>query len=94
MTIEFKQVLLVDSHHGQYIPQVFAETVKRDLCKGISQEQWDILESGPENELYWDVMTEIENTCEIVSEGDTYTLYYNGDLWAISGDVPEDFYDY
>ncbi len=47
MTMETWQYY-ADSARGIYIPQFFAESVKRECVSGVSEEDWNILESGPE----------------------------------------------
>jgi hypothetical protein len=83
--------LLVDSHHGQYVPQVFAETIKRELFSTITAEDWAILEAGPDHESYWDVWIDIEMSAET---SDGISLWSSeGDLWAVDwsliGDAEE-----
>lgn len=74
--------LLVDSHHGQYVPQVFAETVRRDLFgTTISAEDWTILEAGPDHEHYWDCWDDVLNSAETE---DGVSLWQDGDLWAVN----------
>ena len=73
--------LLVDSHHGQYVPQVFAEIAKRDMFgETISAEDWSILEAGPEHEFYWDAWTSVLDQAETK---DGVSLWQDGDLWAV-----------
>jgi len=73
--------MLVDSHHGIYVPQVFAETVRRDLFgETISAEDWAILESGPDHEHYWDAWDDVLMHAETA---DGVSLYQDGDLWAV-----------
>ena len=71
--------LLVDSHHGQYMGQVFAETVKRELFPTISAEDWAILETGPDHELYSELCAELDQH----STEDGVSLWWDGDLWAV-----------
>jgi hypothetical protein len=83
--------LLVDSHHGQYVPQVFAETIKRELFPSITAEDWAILEAGPDHESYWDAWSDIEMSAET---SDGVSLWSSeGDLWAVNwsliGDAEE-----
>lgn len=74
--------LLVDSHHGQYVPQVFAETIKRELFgETISAEDWAILETGPDHEHYLDAWEDVLNSAETA---DGISLYQDGDLWAVN----------
>lgn len=76
--------LYADSARGVFIPQHFAESIRRECVKGVSYAQWRILETGPDAECYWDVWTEIENTARITdSNGQTFALYQDGDLWFV-----------
>ena len=72
--------LLVDDHHGQYVAQVFAETIKRDLFPNVDAESWAILESGPEHDLYFDVSAELDSweTSDGIS-----IMWQDGALWAV-----------
>jgi hypothetical protein len=72
--------LLVDDHHGQYMGQVLALTIKRELFPSISAEDWTVLESGPEHESYLDVCAELDQH----STEDGISLWWGeGGLWAI-----------
>lgn len=73
--------LLVDSRHGQYVPQVFAETIKRELFPSITDEDWAILETGPDHESYWDAWYDITMSAET---SDGVSLWQDGDLWAVN----------
>jgi hypothetical protein len=83
--------LLVDSRHGQYIPQIFAETVRRELFgDSISAEDFEIIAAGPDADHYWDAWDAILNSAETE---DGVSLWQDGDLWAVSwsliGDAEE-----
>lgn len=81
-------ILYADSARGVYIPQHFAESIERDCVQGVSQEQFDILERGPDHESYWAVWCEVEDSARITdSQGVTWVIYQDGDLWL----VPEDW---
>lgn len=72
--------LLVDSHHGQYSGQIFAETIKRELFETITAEDWAILETGPDHELYSEVCADLDSH----QTTDGISLYWaEGDLWAV-----------
>lgn len=73
-------VLLVDSRHGIYCPQVFAKIVGRDMFPTISEESWAILEAGPDHEEYWDVWAD---DVEGQESTDGATIYQDGDVWAV-----------
>lgn len=85
--------LLVDDHHGQYIGQVFAETIKRELFNSISAEDWAALESGPDHESYQDVCAELDQHS---TENGISLWWSEGGLWAVDwsyiGD-PDDLHD-
>ena len=80
-----------DSARGIYIPQHFAETIKRDCVTGVSEEQFAILESGPDTEFYWDVWCEVTDSAIVTNQsGESYTLYQDGDLWLVPSDWQPD----
>jgi hypothetical protein len=82
LTKENPLELLVDSHHGQYVPQIFAETIKRELFPSITAEDWAIIEAGPDHESYWDAWHDIEMSAET---SDGISLWSSeGDLWAVN----------
>ena len=83
--------LLVDSRHGHYVPQVFAETVRRDLFgETISADDFAIISAGPDADFYWDAWDSILNSAETK---DGVSLWQDGDLWAVDwsliGDADE-----
>lgn len=71
--------LLVDSRHGQYIGQIFAETIRRELFPTISAADWAILETGPDHELYSEMCAELDHH----QTRDGVSLWWDGDLWAV-----------
>ena len=85
-------ILYADSARGIYIPQHFAESIKRDCVTGISPVQFAILRHGPEDEFYWDVWCEVEQSAIVTgSNGQEFCLYQDGDLWLVPTDwKPED----
>lgn len=85
--IESNIRLMVDSHHGVYIPQIFAE--------GFDARSWGIEEfdpdyqtllEGPDAEYYWEsweaIMSKAVNTD---ADGKKFYLHQNdGDLFAVA----------
>lgn len=80
--------LLVDSHHGTYIPQIFAQIY------GMQEnfQNWEVVENdinflkqenSHESEEYNEVWDRVLNNAKL--KGDS-TLYHNEDLWAIDKD--------
>ena len=69
---------IVDGHHGQYTPQVFAEL----FPDWLDDDEKDILLSGPEHPHYWDVWSDIQG--RECWDGDIW----QGDIWqGESGDI-------
>lgn len=94
MSVEFElpenSLLYADDCRGIYIPQYFAQSIKRDLVTGIEEEDYKILEAGPDHELYWDVWDGIlqEAVIKHPTWGDCY-FYQDGCLWIIAKEQPE-----
>ena len=88
-------ILLIDSHHGIYIPKLFCEQCNPENTQWVwdYENNKDIL-LNLEHELYWDVWQEVLDSAYIINPDNVkYTLYENGDLWAIPEgyEFPEDF---
>jgi hypothetical protein len=94
--------LLVDSAHGQYIPQIFAKMILNEEIR-IKDDHWkeSILEHCREifidNEFYWDEMNDLLSKLTILDkDGNEYYVDFgdSGDLWAIPiGHSIEEFYE-
>lgn len=71
---------------GVYIPRAFANSFN-DRSKhvtGVSDEDWAILEVGPEHEQYWDAWLEVCEKAVVTDEnGVKYFLNQDGDLWLV-----------
>ena len=81
--------LLISDNWGIYIPKHFAENFLD--WSYIKQEDRDILESGPENELYWDAWDSILSNAEYTdSNGYKWHLIQDGDLWAYCNELMTD----
>lgn len=78
--------LLCDSHHGVYIPQLMARRLFDAGWQGI--EESDVIELECdiyENEFYWDTWERILNNAQYIDdEGETWFLWQDGDLWAVT----------
>jgi hypothetical protein len=98
MNLPENSVLYADSNRGIYIPQHFAESIKRDCVTGLSEADWRCLEAGPPGsifadgegcEWYWETWDRVLNNA-VITEPDTgnkYALYQDGDLWLIPVDA-------
>jgi hypothetical protein len=82
--------LLVADSHGIYIPQIFAQSIKREFVTGVSEEDYKILEAGPEHENYWDAWADVCDNASINDPVDGKChLYQDGDLWVVPDPVEE-----
>ena len=82
--------LLLDGSRGFYIPRDFVEgtLIGGEFgWQGITEENVKDL-SEPDNEWYWDTWETVLNNATYISAcGKKYTLYQDGDLFAICFDM-------
>lgn len=88
--------LLCDNHHGQYIPQIMVARLVDAGWKGITKEQIDDLNAGPDDcEWYWDSWDMVLNNAQYIDdEGETWFLWQDGDLWAMTAEEMENMGDW
>ncbi len=79
-------ILFCDSSSGKYIPQRFANEIKRENVVGVSMDYLDSLD--PENEFYWDNWNHVLDNAQVIDPvtGQTYHLHHDGDLWLLDWD--------
>ncbi|MDE2101168.1 MAG: hypothetical protein KGL39_28225 [Patescibacteria group bacterium] len=78
-------MILLSDARGIYIPRDFAEEFGgMSSTHGLTDEDLKIL-SDPDHDLYWETWDDVLNdvTLHDDSTGVTYSLYQDGDLWAI-----------
>lgn len=80
-------LLWLSDTRGVYIPRDFAQSFK-DRAKnvsGVSDEDWEILEAGPDNEYYWETWQDVMNNCLVWDDKENvlYSVYQDGDCWLI-----------
>ena len=85
-------ILLVDSHHGIYMMQLFCcELLAGNYrYKGISEDDVKYLadKNNMDNADYFDCVNDLENSIVLLDkDNNEYSVTYNEDLWAI----PEGF---
>lgn len=81
-----KPLLWLDETRGLYIPRDFANSFadRSKSVKNVDQKTWDILETGPEHELYWDTWANIKRDAVVIDEnGVEYFIYQDGNCWLI-----------
>ena len=79
-------MLWLDDHRGIYIPRDFANSFanRAKSVTGVSEEDWAILEAGPNHELYWDAWEDVCNGAKITDpDGAVYTVWQDGACWLI-----------
>lgn len=78
--------LICDSHHGVYIPQIMARRLYDAGWSGIELGDVVELEADPyDNEWYWDTWDRVLNNARYIDdEGETWFLWQDCDLWAVT----------
>ena len=79
--------LVISDGNGIYIPQLFAEIIRRGegsgSWQGYDEKELKTLEEGPEAEWYWEAWQGVvDNTTFTDSNGDIWCFYQDGDLFA------------
>ena len=75
--------LLLDGCRGIYIPRDFVQSFDLNAWN-IALSDDDLREmQSPDSENYWDIWDTILNNAKFTQNGHTWTLYQDGDLWAI-----------
>ena len=83
-------VCLVDSARGSYVPQAFIELYDKAAWH-VSSADAEILRAGPDHPDYWDTWDNVLNCAHYVAhDGRTFTLYQDGDLFAVAIDAMTD----
>lgn len=61
-------------------------------CVGVDFKDVQICQSGPDHEWYWEAWQSILDDAHIVSDGITWRLHQDGDLWEVPDgyEWPED----
>ena len=88
-----RQTLLIDGHHGIYVPQIFAEILRHGW--GLPKWVFDTLKKGPYHPGYWDAWVEALDSASYYADGHTWSLYQSpeGDLFSVRDDWEGPEYD-
>jgi hypothetical protein len=86
--ITTEPILLVDSHHGVYMMQLFCSELLDGnyQYKGIGRGEIAYLadKSNMDNEDYWECVNDIEQSITVLDkEGNEFNVMFNEDLWAV-----------
>lgn len=86
-----KTRVLVDSHHGVYVPQLFARCYAEEFS--LRAADIAVLEAGPDHPDYWEAWDSVLDSSERVDMlGHKWRLYLtdNGDLLEVRDDYEWD----
>lgn len=81
-----EMMLWLSDSRGVYIPRDFANSFadRAAHVAGVDADTWAILESGPDNESYWDAWQEVCDNATVTDEnGVKYRVEQNGDCWLV-----------
>lgn len=85
INFEDHAILLLSDARGIYIPRDFANEVLPECMEGMTKENLETLQAGPDHEWYWEAWEEVCNNV-IVTEPDTGIRYYvwqDGDCFLV-----------
>jgi hypothetical protein len=79
-------MLWLSDARGQYIPRDFASSfADRDhSVRGVTSEDWAILDAGPDHEHYWEAWDEVRANAVVTDgNGTCFNIHQDGDCWLI-----------
>ena len=79
-------LLWLSDARGIYIPRDFATSFadRAKSVSGVSDEDWAILEAGPDHEEYWDTWVDVSDEAVITDDkGVRYRVWQSGDCWLV-----------
>lgn len=82
-------VHIFDGSRGVYIPQAFGQHCNENW-HGVSAENRQTLINGPDDEWYWEAWDSVLNSAYFEKDGNKWTLYQDGDLWAMCYELMSD----
>jgi hypothetical protein len=86
MTNKPDMLLWLSDARGTYIPRDFANSFadRAKSVSGVSDENWAVLEAGPDHEEYWDTWTDVCDWAIVTDDnGNRYRVYQDGDCWLV-----------
>ena len=81
-----EMILWLSDSRGIYLPRDFAKSfADRARCvRDVKDEDWAILEAGPDHEQYWDAWLEVSEKAVITdNNGVKYTVWQCNDCWLV-----------
>jgi len=80
------KILWLNDARGIYLPRDFASSFddRSKRVSDVSDEDWAILDAGPDHSEYWDTWCEVEQDARVTDDdGNVFTVYQDGDCWLI-----------
>lgn len=77
--------LVLSDTCGIYIPQLFCSDIDEHWANYAGVDYADVLvcQEGPDHEWYWEAWQAILDNASITSDGVTWRLHQDGDLWEV-----------
>jgi len=85
-TKKCEPLLWLSDARGIYIPRDFATSFvdRAKHVSGVSDEDWETLESGPDSEWYWEAWASVcDNAVVTDDNGQKFFIWQEGDCWLI-----------
>lgn len=79
-------MLWLDDHRGIYIPRDFAASFadRAKSVRGVSDDNWSILESGPDHEWYWEAWNDVCDRATVTDDnGVEHFVHQDGACWLV-----------
>ena len=85
MAMNPNAILLVDGHHGVFVPAVFTCKVSYHTISNVSTDDYAALAYGPDHIEYWEAWDDVLTNATVKSlvTGKEYYLWQDDDLWLI-----------
>jgi hypothetical protein len=77
-------ILILNDAHGINLPRAFTTNVARERVEHVSDEDWAILQAGPDHREYWDAWADVCDKAVLTDDkGEKYFVNQDGDCWLI-----------
>jgi hypothetical protein len=86
MTKKIEPMLWLSDARGIYIPRDFANSFadRAKHVQNVSDEDWAILEAGPDHEWYWEAWVNVcDNAIVTDNDGVRFRVHQDGNCWLI-----------
>jgi len=80
---------ILEDNRGIYLPQAFSQlyhSTTNGKWSGVKKADLIILESGPDNEDYWEAWETVLNNAKFTDKDGVWTLHQDNDLFLVHED--------